>query len=189
MDTAAVTAARVLYVLPDRKARKDHKAPQVPKGLRVFLDLKDRLALRVRRALPVSKVQRVCKDPRVFPAPKDQKGHKAPRVLLVLKGQRGRKDPRVLPVLKGQRGRKDPKVFPVLKGQKARKDPRGRRVLLLPSVFYLPTPPPRKACHPTVPWNLTATACSTEPTFPTLREAAPSPLPILVCIWSHSMVS
>ncbi len=189
MDTAAVTAARVLYVLPDRKARKDHKAPQVPKGLRVFLDLKDRLALRVRRALPVSKVQRVCKDPRVFPAPKDQKGHKAPRVLLVLKGQRGRKDPRVLPVLKGQRGRKDPKVFLVLKAQKGRKGLRVLQALHLLLVFYLPTPPPRKACHPTVPWNLTATACSTEPTFPTLREAAPSPLPSLVCIWSHSMVS
>ena len=149
----------------------------------MFLDLKGQLAPRVLRVLPDFKGQKGRKVPKAFPDLKGQRGPKVPRVFPVLKGQKDRKVLRVFPVLKGQRDPKVLKAIPVLKGLRA------LRVLPLPSVCYPPTPPPRRACHPAAPWNLTATGCSTELTFPTPREAAPSPLPSPVCTWSHSTVS
>lgn len=137
MDTAAVTAARVPYALPGRKDRKGHKAPQVRKVPRVFLVPKDQLARKVLRVLPVSKGQKDRKVLRAFPDPRGQKGRKVLRAFPGLKGQKARKVLRAFP------GPKDRRVLPVL---------------LLRSVYYLPTPPPPKACHPAVPWNLTAMA-------------------------------
>lgn len=128
MDTAAVTAARVPFALP---GRKDHKGPKVPQ---------------------------VRKVPRVFLVPKDQLARKVLRVLPASKGQKGLKDRRAFPDPKGQKDRKDRRAFPAPRDQKARKVLRVLPVLLLRSVYYLPTPPPRKACHPAAPWNLTATA-------------------------------